>query len=74
MKKTKFTESQHVTCIKEHESGRKAEVICRELGINRSTFYYWKKRYSGMDSLQLKRLKERRRKPQAQGDACRPGP
>jgi putative transposase len=58
MKKTKFTESQIVTCIKEHESGRKAEDICRELGINRSTFYYWKKRYSGMDSLQLKRLKE----------------
>ena len=36
MKKTRFTESQIVTCIKEHESGRKVEDICRELGINRS--------------------------------------
>jgi putative transposase len=58
MKKTKFTESQIVTCIKEHESGGKVEVICRELGIDRITFYYWNKRDSGMDSLQLRRLKE----------------
>ena len=58
MKKTRFTESQIVTCIKEHKSGRKVEDICRELGVNRSTFYYWKKRHAGIDSLQLKRLKE----------------
>ena len=32
--------------------------ICRELGIHQATFYNWKKRYSGMDSHELKRLKE----------------
>lgn len=58
MKRTKFTESQIVSCIKEHEAGRKVEDICREKGIHKATFYNWKKRYSGMDSLQLKRLKE----------------
>ncbi len=58
MKRTKFTESQIVTCIKEHDAGRKVEDICREMGIHKATFYNWKKRYSGMDSLQLKRLKE----------------
>ncbi len=58
MKRTKFTESQIVSCIKEHEVGRKVEDICREKGIHKATFYNWKKRYSGMDGLQLKRLKE----------------
>lgn len=28
------------------------------MGIHKVTFYNWKKRYSGMDSLELKRLKE----------------
>ncbi|MEO2052600.1 transposase [Flagellimonas marinaquae] len=58
MKRTKFTESQIVSCIKQYESGVKVDQICREMGIHKATFYNWKKRYSGMDSLELKRLKE----------------
>ncbi|MAO15765.1 transposase [Flagellimonas amoyensis] len=58
MKRTKFTESQIVSCIKQHESGVKVDQICRDMGIHKATFYNWKKRYSGMDSLELKRLKE----------------
>jgi len=58
MKKSRFTESQIVNAIKQHESGRKTEDLCREYGISRGTFYHWRKKYAGMDSLQLKRLKE----------------
>ena len=58
MKKSKFTESQIIKAIKENESGRKVEDISRELGINPGTFYNWRKRYSGMEVSQLKRLKE----------------
>jgi putative transposase len=58
MRKTRFTESQIVNALKEHESGKKAEDICRELGINRQTFYNWKKKYGGMETQDLKRLKE----------------
>lgn len=58
MKKTKFTESQIVKALKESEAGRSAAEISRELGINIQTFYNWKKKYSGMDGEQLKRLKE----------------
>jgi putative transposase len=58
MRKTRFTESQIVSALKEHESGKKAEDICRELGINRNTFYNWKKKYGGMETQDLKRLKE----------------
>lgn len=58
MKKIKHSESQIINAIKEYDSGRKVEDICRELGVHRATFYAWKKKYSGMDSQQLKRLKE----------------
>jgi putative transposase len=58
MKKTKFSEAQIVKAIKESENGRSVSDISRELGINPQTFYNWKKKYSGMDGDQLKRLKE----------------
>mgnify|MGYP006273670035 FL=1 len=58
MKNTRFTESQIIKALKENEQGRKAEDICRELGIHKGTFYNWRKKYSGMDSSQLKELKE----------------
>lgn len=58
MKKTKFTETQIVKAIKEAEGGRSIADISRELGINPQTLYHWKKKYSGIDGDQLKRLKE----------------
>ncbi len=58
MKKSKFTETQIVKALKEHEAGKSTEDICRELGINKATFYNWKKKYGGMESNELKRLKE----------------
>jgi putative transposase len=58
MKKARFSESQIVNALKEHESGKRAEDICRELSINRNTFYNWKKKYGGMETQDLKRLKE----------------
>lgn len=58
MKTIRFTETQIVKSLKEYEAGRHALEICRELGIHKATFYNWKKKYSGMESQDLKRLKE----------------
>ena len=58
MKKSKFTETQIVKAIQEHEAGRKAEDICRELGITTASFYKWRQRYGGMEASELKRIKE----------------
>ena len=58
MKKIKHSESQIIQAIKDYESGKRAEDLCRELGVHKATFYAWKKKYSGMDSHELKRLKE----------------
>lgn len=58
MKKKRFTEDQILKVLKEYEGGREIKDLCRELSITSTTFYNWRKRYSGMDSSQLKRLKE----------------
>jgi len=58
MKKKRFTEEQITKVLKEYEGGRQIKDLCRELGITATTFYNWRKKYSGMDSSQLKRLKE----------------
>jgi len=58
MKRTRFTETQIVKAIKDHEAGRKAEDICRELSITTASFYKWRQRYGGMEASDVKKLKE----------------
>ena len=58
MRKTRFTETQIVKAIQEHENGRDAKEICRELGITTAAFYKWRQRYGGMGVAELKRVKE----------------
>lgn len=58
MKKARFTESQIIKIIKEYESGIDAQSVCRNHGISKATLYNWRKKYSGMEVSQLKRLKE----------------
>ena len=58
MKKSQFTETQIVKSIQEHEAGRKADDICRELGITSATFYKWRQRYGGMEASEVKKMKD----------------
>jgi putative transposase len=58
MKKSKFTETQIVKAINEHEAGRKAEDICREMAITTATFYKWRQRYGGMQASEVKKMKD----------------
>ena len=58
MKKSRFTESQIVAVLKQHEAGVRVADLCREHGITNATFYNWKAKYGGMDASQLKRIRE----------------
>ena len=58
MKKSKFTESQIIYAIRQAESGVKVAEVCRKMGISDATFYNWKKKYGGLGTSELRRLKE----------------
>lgn len=61
MKKSKFSETQIIKILKSQESGQSVTDICREHGISQGTFYVWKSKYSGMESSQLKQMKDMER-------------
>lgn len=58
MKSCKFSKSQIIKALKENEQGRSVRDLSRELAIDKSTFYYWRKKYGGMEKQELKRLKD----------------
>jgi len=58
MRKSSFTESQIIAILKEVESGRTGQEVCREQGISEQTLYRWKKKYGGMEASDAKRLRE----------------
>lgn len=56
--KQRFTEEQIVKVLNEHQNGRQATEIVRELGISEQTFYNRKHKYGGMGVSDVKRLKQ----------------
>jgi putative transposase len=58
MKKSRFTESQIISILKQQESGVKVSDLCREHGISPPTFYSWRSKYGGLEVSQLKRIKD----------------
>ena len=58
LKASRFNEGQIIKAIKEHEGGRKAEDIVRDLRISQGTFYKWKQKYGGMEASDVRRLKD----------------
>ncbi len=58
MKRNKFTEAQIIKILKEEETGKAVNDICREQAIHKSTYYNWKKKYGGMQLQEVQRLKQ----------------
>lgn len=57
MKRSKFTEEQIISILREQEAGAKTAELCRKHGMSEATFYAWKAKFGGMDVSDAKRLK-----------------
>ncbi len=58
MKQKRFSDEKIIGVLKEHEAGAKVDDICRRHAISTATFYTWRKKYSGMEASEAKRLRE----------------
>ena len=58
MKKKRFSTEQIVAVLKQAEMGLAVSDIIRQLGISEQTFYRWKKQYGGLQSEQVRELKQ----------------
>ena len=58
MKRSRYTDSQIMTILKQAETGTPVPELCREHGMSSATFYKWRAKYGGMDTSMIARLKE----------------
>lgn len=58
MKRSRFTETQIISILKEADAGVTVKEVCRKHGISDATYYNWKSKYGGMSASELKRMKE----------------
>ncbi|WP_309722281.1 transposase, partial [Armatimonas sp.] len=59
MKAGEMTDEQIVAILQEADKGdKKLADLCREKGISVNTFYTWKKKFQGMQTNEVKRLRE----------------
>ena len=58
MKKSRFTDSQIMSVLKQLEAGVTVAELSREHNVSTATLYQWRAKYGGMDTSLIKRLKE----------------
>lgn len=58
MKKSRFSEEQIISFIKEAEAGMPVAQLCRKHGFSDASFYKWRAKFGGMDISEARRLRE----------------
>ena len=57
MKRTRFSEEQTISILREQEAGVPVADLCRKHGVSSPTVYKWKAKFGGMEVSEAKRLR-----------------
>jgi putative transposase len=58
MTRSKFSEQQIISILKQAENGRTVADVCREAGISTATYFKWKQKFGGMEASDIRRMRE----------------
>jgi putative transposase len=58
MRKSRFTDEQIISILKQSDAGASTKKLCRKHGISPNTFYAWRKKFGGMDVPEARRLRQ----------------
>ena len=58
MRRSRFAVEQIVALLNQVELGMSVADVTRRVGISEQTFYRWKKQYAGLESDQVRELKQ----------------
>lgn len=54
----RYSETQIIQLLKQIEAGSPVKETCRQFGVSDKTYYGWKAKYGGMQTSDLKRLRD----------------
>jgi len=58
MKKSRFSEQQIASILKQADDGASADEVCRKAGIPQQTYYRWREKYAGLIPSAIRRLEQ----------------
>ncbi len=58
MKKSRYSEAQIVSILKEAENGVPVSELCRTCGMSSVAFYQWRSEYGGMEASLISEMRQ----------------
>ena len=58
MKRSKYSEEQVVRILSEVQAGKTVREVCKAHGLSEFTFYTWRKKYAGLQSQDVGKMRD----------------